>query len=245
MMKPIAAMRQTWRLRRMRIDEHGDLEPVYIWDALVRLTHWLIVLSIAILAVTGYYISKPFVQEPGPAGAHFVTGWIRVIHFYAAIVFSCSVLARFIWIFIGPRRSGWREFVPTTKERFRHIFGVIKFYALLSKEPPMAVGHNPLAGLSYVFAYSMYAVLTLTGFALYSVNAPTSYMRFWQVLLPILHGAQGARWLHHVAMWMLLMFVAAHVSISIFVSRTEKNGTLDSIFSGYKYLPKVRKADDE
>ena len=32
---------------------------------------------------------------------------------------------------------------------------------------------------------------------------------------------------------------------NIFVSRTERNGTLDSIFSGYKYLPKDRHADDE
>ncbi len=245
MMKPIAAMRQQWRLRRMRIDGHGDLEPVYVWDALVRLTHWLIVGSVAVLAVTGYYMGKPFVQEPGRAGAHFMTGWIRVIHFYGAIVFSCAVLARLVWIFLGPRQSGWREFIPTTKERFRHIWGVIRFYLLIDKDPPMAVGHNPLAGLTYVFVYCLYGVLVLTGFALYSVNAPTSYMKFWQFLLPILHGAQGARWLHHVTMWVLLMFVTAHVCISLLVSRTERNGTLDSIFSGYKYLPKDRKADDE
>jgi Ni/Fe-hydrogenase 1 B-type cytochrome subunit len=237
MMKPVAAMRQQWRLRRMRIDGHGDLEPVYVWDALVRLTHWLIVLSVATLAVTGIYMSRPF--------ANLTIGWVRLFHYYAAIVFSVAVLARVIWIFLGPRQSGWREFVPTTKERLRHIWGVIRFYLLIDKDPPMAVGHNPLAGLTYVFVYSLYGVLILTGFALYSVNAPTSYMKFWQVLLPILHGAQGARWLHHVTMWVLLMFVTAHVCISLLVSRTEKNGTLDSIFSGYKYLPKDRKADDE
>jgi Ni/Fe-hydrogenase 1 B-type cytochrome subunit len=64
---------------------------MYVWELPVRVTHWLIVVSIAVLAVTGYYIGDPFIAVSGPARDHFVMGTMRVIHLYAAIVFTgCS-----------------------------------------------------------------------------------------------------------------------------------------------------------
>ena len=246
MMKPVVSLpKRSGRIPPHVLAAHGELEPVYVWDALVRVCHWLIVLSTITLAVTGIYMSRPFASVSGPAAQHFTLGWVKVVHYYAAIVFSLAAGSRVLWMFLGPKHSSWREFIPTTKERWQHILGVIKFYLFLRKEPPMAVGHNPLAGLSYVGVFFIYFVLVMTGFALYSVNAPTSYMHVWKFLLPILHGAQGARWLHHVAMWILICFAVAHVCITLLVSRVEKNVVLDSIFSGYKYLPKDRKAVDE
>jgi Ni,Fe-hydrogenase I cytochrome b subunit len=35
-------------------------EPVYVWDLVVRSTHWLIALSLIVLSVTGVYIGNPF-----------------------------------------------------------------------------------------------------------------------------------------------------------------------------------------
>ena len=39
--------------------EHSDLVRVYVWEWPVRLAHWGVVLSIAVLAVTGIYIGQP------------------------------------------------------------------------------------------------------------------------------------------------------------------------------------------
>ncbi|MBY0493383.1 MAG: hypothetical protein K2Y23_04155 [Cyanobacteria bacterium] len=33
----------------------------------MRVTHWLIALSIGVLTITGFYIGRPFVTVPGPA----------------------------------------------------------------------------------------------------------------------------------------------------------------------------------
>ena len=41
---------------------------VYVWEVPVRVTHWLIALSIIVLSVTGLYIGRPFMTVPGPAG---------------------------------------------------------------------------------------------------------------------------------------------------------------------------------
>lgn len=244
--KPRAAKAPTVKVPPAHVAAHAhdDLEPVYVWDRLVRVSHWGVAITLALLAATGIYLGRPFLAAPGPAHEHFLTGWAKVIHFYAAIGFTLSVLSRLVWLFIGPRRSSWRNFVPVSKKRRRDLIGTLKFYLLIRPTPPATIGHNPLAGLSYVAVFGMYFLIIATGLALYSVSS-YNYMRMWEFLLPLFQGVQGARWLHHVTMWGLLMFFVAHLFFASLTSRNEKNGTMDSIISGYKYLPKGLPADDD
>ena len=227
----------------MRFAEHHDLEPIYVWDIIVRLTHWIVAGSIVVLALTGLYISHPIFVAPGPASEHFVMGTVRVVHFYTAIVFTLAVFARVIWMFTGPRRSSWRNFIPASKRRLRDLGHTLKFYALLKPTPPVTIGHNPLAGLSYVGVFVLYLLMILTGFAMYSAGA-RSFMHGFGFLVPLFHGLQTARWLHHLVMWVLIVFVTAHIFLSLLTSRSEKNGVVDSIFSGWKFLPKNQPPDD-
>jgi Ni/Fe-hydrogenase 1 B-type cytochrome subunit len=226
------------------IDPHEVLEPVYVWDVIVRVSHWLVAISLLFLVFTGIDIARPFLDS-GSGRAGFTHGWVRVVHFYAAQVFSLAVGARIVWMFAGPRRSGWHNFVPASRRRIRGLWQTIKFYLVINPKPPDSIGHNPMAGLTYLFVFALYVVMILSGFALYSVSAYTSYMHFWSFLLPLFDGPQGARWVHHVTMWLLLMFAVFHVFAAILTSLTEKNGCVDSIFSGYKYLPRDRKPNDD
>ena len=57
-----------------------EIVPVYVWEVPVRLAHWLIALSIAVLSATGLYLGHPFMTVPGPAEQSFVMGWAKVIH---------------------------------------------------------------------------------------------------------------------------------------------------------------------
>jgi Ni/Fe-hydrogenase 1 B-type cytochrome subunit len=148
-------------------------------------------------------------------------------------------------MFLGPRRSGWRQFVPVSKRRRQGLISTFLFYVFARPKPPETVGHNPLAGLTYVAVFVLYLVMIATGFALYSVSAHGSYMKMWDFLLPLLGGPQGARWIHHVVMWLLIGFVVHHVFSALLTSRVEKNGVLDSIFSGYKFLPRDGQRDDD
>jgi Ni/Fe-hydrogenase 1 B-type cytochrome subunit len=76
---------------------------VYVWELPVRLSHWGIALSIVVLAATGIYIGRPFGAVPGEASAAFLMGRMKQIHTGAAIVFTLSVLARIVWMFVGNR----------------------------------------------------------------------------------------------------------------------------------------------
>ena len=218
--------------------ETEELEPVYVWDLVVRCTHWAVALSIFMLAATGFYIGHPF------ASGAFVMGWMKVLHFYFAILFTLGVLARVVWMFLGPRRSSWRNFVPIAKRRRHDLFETAKFYMMLRATPPRTIGHNPLAGMSYIGVFGLYLLMIATGLAMYSVST-SSYMHVWSFLVPLFHGLTGARWLHHIGMWVILMFFVAHMFFSSLTSRSEKNGTIDSIFSGWKFLPKGQPPDDE
>jgi Ni/Fe-hydrogenase 1 B-type cytochrome subunit len=220
-------------------------ERVYVWDIVVRLSHWIIMITLLILAFTGIYIGHPFYIPSGATDTQFVMGTMKIVHFYAAIIFTLAVLARVWWMFAGPYYARWHQFVPLSRRRLRDVIGMFKFYTFLSREPPLNVGHNPLAGLTYLAVFTLYFVMILTGLALYSVDAGVSYMKMWSFLLPVFGGPQFARYIHHIAMWLLLGFFAHHIWSAILVSRVEGNGLIDSMFSGYKFLPRNWRNRDE
>lgn len=218
--------------------EAADLARVYVWDVGMRLTHWTIALSILVLSISGIYLGHPYLVVPGEARDHFVTGTVKVIHFYAAIAFTLAVTSRILWMFVSRNPySSWRQFVPTTADRWRDMVGVFKFYALISRKPPEEIGHNPLAGGGYTVVFGMYLTMIVTGLALYGASADArSWMASFGVLLPWVGGAQIARWVHHLVMWLLIGFFLQHLYSALLVDLIERNGTLDSIFSGYKWI---------
>lgn len=215
----------------------SDYMLVYVWERPVRLAHWTIVLSIAVLSVTGLYIGNPFLIVTGPSSQHFVMGWAKVIHFYAATAFTLAVIARLAWMFTGNRYSRWTEFLPISKARLSRLLPTLKFYVFMRKEPPPVVGHNPLAGLTYIAVYGLCLVSIVTGLAIYGASA-SGFMRNFAFLGPLIGGLQTARWIHHVVMWLLLGFMVHHVYSATLMSSTETTGTMESIFSGYKFIPR-------
>lgn len=216
----------------------GELIRVYVWEWPVRLCHWLIVLSLVVLSVTGILIGTPLLSVAGEARDHFVMGWIRTVHFYTAIVFSLSVLSRVLWMFQGNIYSHWDKYIPVRAKRRRAILPTLNFYLFRLRKPPGFVGHNPLAGMVYTGIFALYFVMVATGFALYSSQADVSSpIRFFRFLIPMVGGLQSARLVHHVVMWLLLAFAVHHVYSSVLMSQIEANATTESMFSGYKFVP--------
>jgi Ni/Fe-hydrogenase 1 B-type cytochrome subunit len=211
-------------------------EPVYVWELPVRLAHWLLFFSILTLAGTGYYIAHPFISVPGPARAHFVMGSVRSVHLYASIVFTLATLVRIYWAFAGNRYARWSDLVPVSRERWRSFRQAALYYTFLSREPVHYLGHNALAGLTYAGIFAVYLVMMATGFALYTVYAPLgSPMQMFGFLIPLFDGLQVARLIHHIGMWVILIFAVAHVYFPVLYSLVEHSGVFDSIFSGYKF----------
>ena len=216
-----------------------NLVRVYVWEWPVRLTHWVIATSLAVLSVTGIYIGHPFLIAAGPAGQNFVMGTVRVIHLYFGIAFALAVVVRIYWMLVGNRFAKWDKFIPVHRRRRRGIWPTIKFYAFRLRKPPGFVGHNPVAGMTYTLVFALYLVMVGTGLVLYQASAPVgSPFRLFSFLVPLFGGFQSARWIHHVVMWLLLGFAVHHVYSALLMSQVEQNATMESIFSGYKFVPR-------
>jgi Ni/Fe-hydrogenase 1 B-type cytochrome subunit len=63
-------------------------------------------------------------------------------------------------------------------------------------------------------------------------------MRLFTFLIPLFGGLQSARAIHHIGMWLLLGFAVHHVYSAILMSQVEANATVESIVSGYKFVPR-------
>ena len=61
-------------------DSHGEkaveVQSVYVYEAPVRLWHWVNALAIVALALTGYFIASPLPSVPGEASDYYVMGYI-------------------------------------------------------------------------------------------------------------------------------------------------------------------------
>lgn len=202
---------------------------VKVWDLPTRYTHWLIALSIFALVPTGLYIGRPF----GPGV--FLMGWVKRAHFIAATVFTLAVLARVVWMFIGNRYARWNELLPVTRRRIAGVLKTVFFYTLIFRRPPASLGHNPLAGASYLAVFFMYLTMILTGLSLYAPST-ISPLHAFAALLPWFGGAAMARYVHHLVTWLLVIFTVSHMATALLTSIVEGNGEFDSIFSGYKAL---------
>jgi len=214
-----------------------QLERVYVWQWPVRLSHWLIVASIAVLAATGIYIGNPFLPVPGEATRHFVMGTVKTVHFGAAIVFTVAVIARVIWMFGGNPYARWYQLLPVSRKRLRGIWNTLAFYLFLKRDSPAFVGHNPLAGLVYVGVFGLYFVMIATGFGLAGAQASVgSLLAACAPMAEWFGGLQMARFIHHICMWLLIGFAAHHVWSAFLIGVVERSGLMDSIFSGYKVL---------
>jgi Ni/Fe-hydrogenase 1 B-type cytochrome subunit len=209
-------------------------QNVYVWELPVRITHWVTVICIGILSVTGIYIAFPFTGTTGDATNQYLMGDIRFIHFVTAFVFTASVLFRLYWMFLGNRWANWRQFLPTKAARRRGIRRMLAFYLFLRRKAPAVIGHNPLAGLAYSVVFLLFLIQILSGFALYSLPFAGG---FWSAAfgwINLLLGVQPVRLIHDIIMWLILAFMVHHVYTAILIDIEERSGLVSSIITGWK-----------
>jgi Ni/Fe-hydrogenase 1 B-type cytochrome subunit len=212
----------------------GHLYEKYIWEIPVRATHWVNMLAIVTLSVTGIFIGHPL--SIAQNASEYVMGWVRFVHFVAGYTFAISVISRIYWSFATRSRfASWREFVPfLTAEGRKDMLEMFKYYFFMRKTAPHVVGHNALAGATYLLVFGLYLVMILTGFSLYSESAPQGKLHMVLGWMFALSSNQGIRLVHHCGMWLLLAFAIHHVYSAWLMDIKEKGGVMSSIFSGYK-----------
>ncbi|HIE39764.1 MAG TPA: Ni/Fe-hydrogenase, b-type cytochrome subunit [Anaerolineales bacterium] len=210
-------------------------ERAYVWELPVRVFHWVHVVSIAVLAITGYYIGNPFLVVPRDPVQTYVMGWVRYVHFISAFAFGLGFLVRVYWFFVGNPYSSWRDWIPASRERWGFFWKQLKYYVFLERGRPHYMGHNPVAGLSYAGLGLMILVQGITGFALYAEPYTGGFWRVGFGWLLTLFGNQTLRMTHHVLMWLFGLFFIVHLYMAVLADVEERDGAITGIISGVKF----------
>lgn len=223
----------------LEAERHGkQVRSIYVYEAPVRLWHWLNALAMVVLAVTGYFIGTPLPTQPGEASANFLMGYIRFAHFAAAYIFAIGLAARIYWAFVGNHHARQIFMLPiSNKHWWNEVFFELRWYLFLEKTPKKYVGHNPMAQLMMFFFFTVLAVgMVFTGFAIYSEGAGLGH---WSDLafgwvIPALGGSMQVHNLHRLGMWIMMTFALVHIYAAIREDIMSRQSLISTMISGWR-----------
>lgn len=208
-------------------------EKKQAWSILFRLYHWSLVFSICFLAVTGYYIHEPWSSNI-LGDLRYPVDFMRYVHFVAGFVFVAAIVVRLYLFLFGNKQERILSALPVTPSNIKNLFSTLAFYGYITDRHNPRLGHNVLAGLTYLFTLFLALGQLLTGFyMLYPESA------FWQSLgFPLFGPQQQARFIHFCTMWYFFIFVPTHIYIIVWNDVKSPEGLISSIFNGDKFHPK-------
>jgi len=186
---------------------------------IVRITHWVNVVLLAIMAGSGLRILGAY-PKLGPVGEEYgwyplqgveppavltLGGWLagaRHWHFAFAWLFVANALAYAAYL----AASGeWRRRLFLPRRDLVNAAGTFLYYLRLRRAPPPQDGiYNGLQRLAYTGVLAIAPLLVLSGLAIYK---PVQLPR----LTALLGGYDAARVIHLLALLAIALFTLVHV----------------------------------
>lgn len=225
-------------------DDAGELQrarslrSIYVYEAPVRLWHWINALAITVLAVSGYFIGQPLPTLSGEASDHYLMGTIRFVHFAAGYVFAVGLLGRIYWACVGNHHARELFTLPLLQAAYWRSVGVmLKWYAFVIPRPSQYVGHNPLARLAMFFGFFLLSLFMLvTGFALYGEGLGRGSWAdtLFGWVIPLFGQSQDVHSFHRLGLWAMLVFVIVHVYAAIREDIMGRQSIVSTMVSGHR-----------
>ena len=117
--------------------------PALVWDAPVRVFHWLMVLTFA-----GAYLTAESERY-------------RLLHVTLGYTMAGLVAFRLAWGLVGTRHARFQSFVRGPRAVLRYLRSIAR------GTPEHYAGHNPAGAVAIVALLALAASVTLTGWATY------------------------------------------------------------------------------
>ncbi|WP_186415646.1 MULTISPECIES: Ni/Fe-hydrogenase, b-type cytochrome subunit [unclassified Pannonibacter] len=212
---------------------------VYVYEAPVRIWHWVNASAILVLCMTGYFIGSP----PPSAGQHeaydqFLFGYIRFAHFAAGMILTVGFLGRIYWAIFGNHHARQLFYLPVLNGHWwREIWFEIRWYLFLESEPKKYIGHNPLAQLAMFFFITLgTSFMIVTGMALYAEGAGQGslYDDLFGWVIGLAGNTQRLHTLHHLGMWWIVIFMIVHIYVAIREDIMSRQSIVSTMISGHR-----------
>jgi Ni/Fe-hydrogenase 1 B-type cytochrome subunit len=174
-------------------------------------THWVNLVAMIILIVTGIYIHFPFI--PG------LMGIARGAHIFFALVILANMVVRIFLAFVlkSAPAGGTRKVVPDYKNFLpqkdnRHQLGAwIKYYLFLKKDHPLSAKYGVPQKLAYLAVPVLLIIIGFTGFCLWT---PTMDVGPFAAFTDLVGGLMIVRIVHYFMMWVFIIFTLLHVYLA-------------------------------
>jgi len=220
------------------LNQADAIRSVYVYEAPVRLWHWVNALAITVLAITGFLIASPLPSPGGEASQHFVMGYVRTAHFAAGYLLAIGLLGRTYWAVVGNYYAREMFWVPIFQLGYwKDLWQVVAWYSFISRRPGQYIGHNPLARAAMFCGYLMPAVMMVfTGFAMYGeglgVDSWADAAFGW--VIPLYGQSQDVHTWHHLGMWVIICFVIVHIYFAVRDEIVGRCSMVSTMLSGHR-----------
>lgn len=211
------------------------------WSPAIRVNHWGMVASILTLIVTGFFIAMPFSVSSGETTSKFLMGDMRFIH----ILFGVFLVFIFIWrmylMFFSRFHADWKDFFAWADPK--NTIQQIKFYLLVSNKPPAhRFLYGPMQSIAYAGCIFMLFLIVLTGIILTGAGYHAGITAWtYEVLRPVetmMGGLAGVRYIHHIVMWLFMLFFIVHLYMAFWYDCVFREGTVSSMINGLLFKKK-------
>ena len=168
---------------------------VKVWDPFVRCFHW----TVALVFFANYWLF-----DDGP------------LHRWLGYGIAGLIALRLAWGVIGSPHARFADFFPTPSRLRAYV------RALLRREHPVVLGHNPLGGLMIVALFTLLALLAATG---------------WMMGLDPFWGADWVQDIHEILANVILVFAGIHIAAVILTDVVLEQGLFRAMITGWKTIP--------
>lgn len=177
-----------------------------IWDLPTRLFHWLLVLSVIALVITG------------KVGGNAMEWHLRLGHVVLALL-----LFRVLWGFIGGHWSRFFTFIPSPARLIRYLKG--------QGSAADHAGHNPLGAVSVLAMLLILAVQTGTGLLSddeIAFAGPLTRFVSYDVI------GWATNWHKNEGQWILFGIIGLHIAAIAFYSLARRQKLVPAMLHGDK-----------
>jgi cytochrome b len=185
----------------------GSLRIILVWDFPTRLFHWLLVIFVIISFATGK-----------------IGGNAMQYHKLSGFTILVLILFRLIWGIVGSGESRFATFIkgPSTVVRYS--------MALLRKDSPPCLGHNPLGGWSIIAMLFALLVQAATGLFANDDIATEGPLYGWVSKAT----SDGLTRIHRLNQEVIIALVSIHVLAVLFYLVYKRENLVKPMITGVK-----------
>jgi Ni/Fe-hydrogenase 1 B-type cytochrome subunit len=217
-------------------DARGVEHVSFVYSTANRVLHWIRAAVITGLAITGWYIAKPYLASSGSSDTLVYAQWVSW-HVIMGFILILAAIVRIFLFFFGQDRQ---KELRSLEDEFSLTSWIIqlKSYFFIGELRKKGL-YGPLQFLSYTIIMALVLMASLTGLILYVhiyhqglggvLYAPMRVAEVW------MGGLASVRLIHHITMWGFLIFIPIHVYMIIWSAIRFKHAALDVMFTGYDY----------